>query len=429
MERLQAFSSEFDLGNLPLTDIGVTSTEFCTYSPMYSIKDPGNPVEYAIPGSNNLYIDTDSAELHVRARISKADGSKLSSTDNVAPCCNFFRGLFHSCEVQLNSTPVSSGSGLLPYRGHITDTISHGEKFKSGQLAAQLYIKDTTPGSFATTNLGYIERLNIAKESRVFELVGKISASIFETGKVLPPDVSVRIILKRSEPQFCLDSPTEPLKAEKFPYIIEFEECTLYVRKFVVNPKVVAIHHRILNSAKGRFAYPLKNIELRTFNITTGIQQILSENLFRGTIPRYVILTFIDSAAINGNIQKSCFRFQPFDIQNIKLITDGERTTYREIKIDIESNQILLAFNSILTAFEHKEAGLPITKEEFLDGSFMVVLELQPGHEISLVDKKLGNVQVELKFKKPLESSVTCLVLGMMQSIMYIDKNRNVTIE
>jgi hypothetical protein len=122
-----AYAAELDLGNIPATDIGIVNSEYHSYFPVFSVKDAGNPVQFIIPSSNNLYLNLDSSFLYLKLRILKSDGTKLTSTDSVAPTFNFFRSLFSSCEIMMNSTVVSKSATLFPYRGHILDTLVHGD--------------------------------------------------------------------------------------------------------------------------------------------------------------------------------------------------------------------------------------------------------------------------------------------------------------
>jgi len=119
----------------------------------------------------------------------------------------FFRALFDSCEVQMNSTVVTKSSTLFPYRGHFQDTLCHIHNFKNSQLLSQLYIEDSKYNDFSS-NPGYTKRASYSANSASFELVGKIAESVFESDRLFPPGVATRITLRRSEPNFALNSPS-----------------------------------------------------------------------------------------------------------------------------------------------------------------------------------------------------------------------------
>jgi hypothetical protein len=270
----------------------------------------------------------------------------------------------------MNSTVVSKSATLFPYRGHILDTLIHGNDYKNGQLASQIYIDDKKPDDFTTANPGFVQRAELVKLSKQFEVLGRLSESVFDTSRFFPPDVTIRITLRRSDPAFCLDSATPSESKDAFPYLIDFDDCSLHVRKYVINPQVVAHHHKILNS-NGKLHYPMKTFELRSFNISSGTQVILSENLFRNFLPKFVVVTFLDSARMTGKLEKSCFHFEPFAIQSLKVSTDGESTLYRQIDLDTENNICILAYNTLFSALAEPENGISISRSKYLSGSFL----------------------------------------------------------
>jgi len=421
-----AFSSKLDVGTLPESDIGIEYSEEVPYYPSFNIKDTGNPIVIHIPPSNNLFITLYDSKLYGKAKVTTSEGKALSSADSVAPTNNFFRAAFSSCEVALNSTIVSKSSSLFPYRGHMLDKLTHGKAFKEGLLINHIYEEDAKADDFSASNKGFLKRLEMCQESHSFEFLGKLSESIFDCPKFIPPEVGVKIILKRSEPEFCLVSGTEP----KPSYLIEFEEIILFVPKYSINSSVIAHHNRLLNS-NGKLFYPLQLIDMRCFNISAGTQVITSENLFRTNLPQYIVVSFITSEAFNGKLNKSCFVFSHFNVQKIRVAADGDSNSfYREVHLDVDNNVTIMAYNTIYKALESPEHGAPFTKEQFLEGDFFVVLELLPSTVAnSLSPQRHGQVKLDLKFKNPLTETITCLVMGVFQSIMTIDKQKNVSMD
>jgi hypothetical protein len=306
--------------------------------------------------------------MYIRTRILKADGSKLTSIDSVNPTNNFFRALFQSCAVSINSTIPSRSSTLFPYGGHILDTLTHGDSYKSGQLSAHAFVNDEKPEVLTAANPRFVERADISKLSTAFKIMGKLSESVFECPQVFPPDLNITITLRRS------DSDKEVKASESFPYYVQFEEVIFYVRKYMVNPQVVSYHHKLLNT-NGKYYYSLKTYELRSFNIPSGVNTHLSENLFRKFLPQYVIVTFFDSATFSGRMNKDCFIFKHFNIQNIKIFSDGVGSTlYRELEMDLEHKK----YNTLASALADPELGVPVSRESYLEGAFFVVLDLVP---------------------------------------------------
>jgi hypothetical protein len=424
-----AYGSELDLSTLPPSDVGINYSEYHTYFPVFNTKEWGNPVQFIIPQNQSLYADLTSSFVYLKLRILKQDDSALSSTDLVAPTHNMFRALFSSCEIMMNSTVVSTSSNLYAYKSHIIDTLRHGSSFQSSQLSRQLFDPDTKQNDFTTSNPAFVRRTNISKLSTPFELIGKISESVFETPRFFPPEVETRITLRRSDPSFCLDSASPQNKPSPFPYKIVFDDCVLYVRKYSVNPQVVSHHHKIL-SAKGKFYYPLENFEIRSFNIASGAISLSSETLFRSIIPEYLIVTFVDSEAASGRINQSGFNFEPFKLKSLSVSVDNEATIYRQLDFNTDNSLALLGYNTLFTALSNPEFGISIKREDYLKGSFFVVLDLSPSSPgLSFKSVKRGQVHMELNFAEALQKTITCIVLGKFRSLLSIDSDKNVTVD
>jgi len=143
------------------------------------------------------------------------------------------------------------------------------------------------------------------------------------------------------------------------------------------------------------------------------------------------VVSFITSEAFNGKLNKSPFVFSHFNVQKIRVSADGEHNSFhREVQLDVDNNITIMAYNTLYKALEAPEYGAPFTKQKFLDGNFFVVLDLLPSTVAnSLSPQRHGQVKLDLKFKNPLTETITCLVMGVFQSIMTIDKQKNVSMD
>jgi len=205
------------------------------------------------------------------------------------------------------------------------------------------------------------------------------------------------------------------------------DDAVLFVRKHSVNPKIILQHHQILNT-KGKFYYPLRSHEIRSFNISTGTQSISSETLFRAILPEFLIVTFVDSEAFSGKLSKGCFSFQPFGLQSISCSLDGESTLYRQLDFNTQDSLALMGYNTLFSAINDQEYGTTVTRDDYLNGAFFVVLDLRPSTSgLNLQGLRKGQIHIDLKFSKALTSAITCLVVGTFQSLLTIDSNSNVT--
>lgn len=68
--------SELDLFTIPSTQTSITKGQWIEYHPLSNISDSG-PIEFSVSGSGEEYLDLARTGLHVKAKITKANGTAL----------------------------------------------------------------------------------------------------------------------------------------------------------------------------------------------------------------------------------------------------------------------------------------------------------------------------------------------------------------
>jgi len=415
--------SNLNLASVPPTDVSVIQSDYHTFYPVSSRRDSSNPIEYVIPSTTTHYTDLQNSFLYLSAKIMKADGTPLVGSEVVAGSEDFFSALFESVEVSMNGVIVSKSASLYPFKSHIINLLTHDKDYKDTILTSELYYPDSKPDTFtASNNDGFKTRMGFSEKSSSFELIGKICESVFQQPKYFPPSVEFRVTLRRSTPAFSLVGAAS--SSANFPYKIQLDQAVFYAKRHVVNPRIVAEHQKL-----AKLQYPMRNFETRTFSIPSGTQTVLSETLFRSKLPEFLIITFVDSLAITGKLEKSPFNFQPFDLQNIQASVDGDSSIYRSLDFDVNNKISLLGFNTLTTAVPNRPGGHGLSRQDYLNGNFLICLDLNPRTSGNFQAERYGQVKLDLKFKTPLTNAVTCIVLASFQSNLEIDANKNVSID
>jgi hypothetical protein len=119
----------------------------------------------------------------------------------------------------------------------------------------------------------------------------------------------------------------------------------------------------------------MRSLQANTFAISTGRQSVQSETLFTGTLPKYFILTFVDSSAVHGSITKSPFNFQSFPENRIEVPVDGDASVYRTLEINENDSMTFMAINSLASALPDR-LDPRIDRDSFVNGNFMTVLQV-----------------------------------------------------
>jgi hypothetical protein len=115
--------SELDLFSIPATQTSVESGMYVDYHPVSSITS-GAPIEFGVNATGEDYLDLSNSQLHVRAKIVKANGDDLSAASSVRPVNNFLHSLFSQVDVSLNGTLITSSTNTYAYRAYIEPLLS-----------------------------------------------------------------------------------------------------------------------------------------------------------------------------------------------------------------------------------------------------------------------------------------------------------------
>lgn len=124
-------------------------------------------------------------------RILDATG-KTITTGTFAPSFDLMSSL-SGIEVEQNSSLISTTATLYPYRAHIVKLLTYGFGYKASIAKEELWNEDTKQDTFDTTNDGFKDRSAVASQSAAFEIVGRLSESLFEQGRFTPPNVTTKI--------------------------------------------------------------------------------------------------------------------------------------------------------------------------------------------------------------------------------------------
>lgn len=422
-----SFSAALDLFSLPASDVSVLNADFTTYFPISNFKDNTNPIQFTLNSSSSHHFDLHSSFLYFKLKIVRSDGTNLTSSDVVAPSENFFPSLFENVSTFINGVKVSGQTGFYPYLHHIQDLLSFGQGVKDSMLTAQLFLPDTTQDTFGTENKGFVARKAFANLSIPFEISARLAQGIFQQNRYLIPGVEVKIELRRSLPQFCLVG--IDTKATPFPYRVEFEEVALFCRRCIVNPIIASQHNKLLSGGK-KCQYPMRIQEVKSFTIAKDAQSVISETVFSGNLPEFLVLTFVSSKALLGSIDRSPFNFQHFDLESVVVSVDGDSSIYRNLTFDASKKLGLLGFNTLFTALPNLSSGNGITRNSFFTGDFILVFDLMPANKGNRFQmRKQGAIKIELKFRQPLAEPVSAIILAQFQSLLQLDKERNVHLE
>ena len=83
------------------------------YAPLATIQ-PGMAIELTVKSANDLYLDLNNSRLHVIAKITKADKTKIDA-NTAAPINLTLHSMFREIGLEFNGRNVGDTSQLYPF--------------------------------------------------------------------------------------------------------------------------------------------------------------------------------------------------------------------------------------------------------------------------------------------------------------------------
>lgn len=397
--------SELALFDLPGTQTSVNEIYNEEIRPLSTVSGDG-PFEFRINGQNSTdYLDLKNSQLYVKLKVTKADGAVLT-TEKVGPANLFLQALFSSTEVTLQNK-ASLTCNYNAHRAYIQTVLKYGEDAIDSQVESQGWAFDDPDSPAVTdptsTNAGLFTRSLWIKGSRTHDLQGPIFHDLFSMDRYLLNQVDVKIKLYRNPASFVLmavDASTE--------FKIDIEDIYVLAKKVRVNPAVIYGHSKILE--KRNALYPYTKAECRSQSIATGSTSFNWENMFQGRRPERIVIGFVKSKALNGDLTTNPFNFENCDIKRIAAYADGLpiggnplKTEFNGFTESTKSQEVTRAYVNLLmsSGVWKQNEGNALTMSRFKYGNTLFAFQLEPnfdhhGEYVSLV--KNGNVRVEVQF-------------------------------
>jgi hypothetical protein len=415
--------SELDLFTIPPTQTVIEKGQFVEYHPLANIRD-GGPIEFNISGSGEEYIDLAASYIHVKAKVLKADGTVLPEKESVAPVNLFLHSLFSQVDISLNERNISSASNTYPYRAYIETLLNYGEDAKKSLLTCEGFFKDEEPDKVDPTTEGVHDglktRYKLIERSQTVDMIGQLHCDIFQQNRLLLNLVDVKIKMVRSKPAFCLVSPTADAD-----YKVVLDHASMFIRKVKVSPGVSLGHAKALEKSSAK--YPIDRILCKTYSISPGSWSFMQDNVFLGRMPKRVIITCVENAAINGQYARNPFLFAHHNVNFLSIYVDGQSVPCKPLELNFKSDNYVRAYYSLFSSFD-RDRGIYLTREEYAKGHVLYAFDLTPdlcdGSHFNLQHQ--GNLRLELKFSEPLTKTLSVLIYAEFQNVIEITKSRHI---
>ena len=313
--------SELDLFSVPPTQIEMNKGFWESIDPVASVQT-SDTIEFVYAANPDVYTDLANSFIHVKAKITKANGANLDVDEQVGPVNLWLHSLFS--QVFLNNKLVTPSSTAYPYRAYIETILNYSKDAKGSQLTSALFSKDRSGkidalnpvANAADVNTGLKERYAHSKESKMVSMEGKIHSDLFAQDRYILGAVPIKLKLVRSSAAFSLVSTADPAA-----YKVVIEDCIFCVRRVNVSPTVIMGHTEALKHMTAK--YPTDRVECKVFSSPRRNYSGNQPNIFQGQIPDRLVIGMVDSTAFNGSFRKNPFNFKNYDLTYLGLTVNA----------------------------------------------------------------------------------------------------------
>lgn len=424
--------SELNIFTVPPTQVTVEKTTFVDYYPVSTLGQDTAPIEFFVPGNGEDYLDPSRMQLYVKAKIKTVDGEDIAEDAIVGPQNLFLQCIFSQINVSLNDKLITPSSTTYPYRAMIETLLNFGPAAKQSQLTTSLYYKDT-PGKMdivnpntaeAGANIGLKTRHKFTTTSKSCDMSGPLHVDICFQDRLIIPGVDIKVKLNRAKSEFCLVA-----GGEDPAYKVLIEQAVLRVRRVTVSPTLRLEHERYLEKTTAK--YPLSRVSVKPIAIPQGLLSLDRENVFLGVLPKRVVIGLVRSEAFHGSYARNAFNFHHYKVTQVALSVNGDSHKPIQVHYDNQGGgQYIRGYETLFSGMDkmYADSGNLITREDYPKGYTLYALDLTPDLSSSehFNPIKTGNVRLSIQFAEALPHTVTCLVYGEFESLIEIDKSRNV---
>ena len=212
-------------------------------------------------------------------------------------------------------------------------------------------------------------------------------------------------------------------------YHVKICDAVLVVPFAKIHPGMLMAQADLLK--KEMALYPFTRSEIKAYNIPEGSFNWTMDNLFQDTIPKRLVIVFLDSKNYSGNSELNMFNFKNLGVNYLDFQVDGQSNSAQVLQPDFTNDNYVQAYSKLFECMPPNQKEPPnISYFDFKHGYALYVFDLENSKDPSYSNPlRRGQTRLTAKFSAALTEAATVLVYATSEAVMKIDEARNVIIE
>ena len=388
-------------------------------------------ISFEVTGSPDEFVDLHNSYLLWDFKVRKADGTSLvPDTTTYGPINMVATTMWQTEEFYLNGERVTGVSQLANFANYAEALLGYGPASKE-QLELQGFHLDTagshdttvtTVANSGTTNSGLKARYNRLKADQTWKLCSRFPSELAKQPLLIPNRMDIKLILHRAKAASYMMSEEEAMGIK-----LIITSAQLKIRKIKMDPEFLVAHEMLLAKRNALIFFEEKNVLELTIN--AGVMSFARDDLFRGIIPKKVILALVDSAAVAGHYKKNPLKIESANLSQVGFVVNGENLPSRPLQFSPGDGFERDGYLSLLetTGLMFQNSSLMFDPDHWDKGFALMAFSFEPdlGHSSCLSRRRTGVVGLDMRFHAALPSTMTLICVYYRDSILEIDSRRN----
>ena len=432
-ESEEGFSSKIAIFDPPKMDTSILDSERVRYYPKSAISE-GSPLVFRIEPYTGGYIDGENTTMCLELKITDEKNAAVTEKDLVALTNLPLTSVFSQVAVTMSGVEVNPDVGaMFAYKNYLEMLLTVDKEAKSSVGEQRGYYQDST-GAVGTSepsliapkpNAGLLNRHALTKDGQSVVVKGPLGLDFLDkTNRHLVNGLNIYLTFYQAMNEFRLMAKTKDKK-----YKLVLESMYITVNYIKLRPEVLVRHSELLANGKSAM-YPYPRTYLRNHVIPSGVNSFSISQVLSDRIPSLLVLGLVDSEAFAGDLTKSPYNFEHFDLSYVSLQVGSQSVPDRPMEPDFANNKFSEEYDSFLAVTRGQ--GSSFKKKDYKTGNCLFCFNVQSHLDLNdgvfPVIRK-ANTRLELRFKNNLPKSVVVVLYMVTPGLYTVSESRMVTVE
>jgi hypothetical protein len=438
----------------PQVDISTVASYKHVFYPMKTASTNDRFYQFNLGDLGDRYLLMDTIELYIRGQLLKPDGKPIhvDPIDQNVCLVNYpLTALFNRATLEIGHNQLEINDSHYIYTSFIKSLGWLEEGFKMRESMGFRIDYDAEPGPDPLPEMwnDTCNNRNVVLQEHPngVEFTGYVPLDLFSTESPLLPDVPLKLTLNRSDPDFYLITKKDNKDADyRFDiqdiYLKAVSVDTLDSIKKKVNHIMSTVEEFYTDEEKTVDGEPVKKARrvdpkkanyrydswlIRTMTVPQHAQYASFPSVFRGIIPRKILIAFISQEAMAGRKELNPFLFHHINVKNITVQRNSEPVEI--IKADFSKGFALNVYISLLDWLGMRKKNSVVNFKKSTKGMTLFSYDaLNDCSEAKTCNQELmksGSISLVCELTEQLKKPYVMLVFGVRGSNLTLDRYNN----